>query len=111
MATPFVSLWAFSPSDSSEWFIDSKSALAIVARHAGFLDGHILHSPDEPNRYLIEARWQDVGSYRRALSSTEMKMHVWPFLASMLTEPTVYETLHRIDQSGVRDYETGLASD
>ena len=111
MAIPFVSVWPFAPANSELWLNEAKTALQIVAQQSGFLDGHIVHSPDEPSRYLIEARWQDVGSYRRALSSTEMKLRVWPFLADMLNEPTVYETLYRIDLTGTNSFETSLASD
>ena len=111
MTIPFVSLWGFTSQDSEQWRLEAQTALTVVAQHSGFLDAQILHSPDEPSRYLVEVRWQDVGSYRRAMSSTEMKLHVWPFLAGMLNEPTVYETLHRIDASGTVSFESSLASD
>ena len=46
---------------------------------------------DEPDLWVLATRWENVGSYRRALSSYDAKMHVQPFMAHALDEPSAYE--------------------
>ena len=38
-------------------------------------------------------RWRDVGSYRRALSSYDVKVGAVPLLSRAIDEPSAYETL------------------
>ena len=38
-------------------------------------------------------RWKDVGSYRRALSSYDVKVGAVPLLSRAIDEPSAYESL------------------
>jgi hypothetical protein len=40
-------------------------------------------------------RWRDVGSYRRALSSYDVKVTAVPLLSRALDEPSAYELYER----------------
>ena len=111
MSTPFVSSWAFTVDEGTQWLVDARGALETVSQQIGFQRASVLHSPEEPSRYVVICTWQDVGSYRRALSSTDMKLNVWPFLAAMHDEPSVYETLLETDSHGMRLYDTSLAAE
>ena len=68
-----------------------KVALAALAAAPGYVDGEIGQSLDELNLWTIVTRWQNVGSYRRALSSNRAKLEAIPVLALAINEPGAYE--------------------
>jgi hypothetical protein len=41
--------------------------------------------------WSLVTRWENVGSYRRALSTNDVKMNVIPTLAQAIDEPGAYE--------------------
>ena len=104
----FNSVWAFDVSDIKNWSANALAALVVLQVRDGFISGSIIRSPDEPQRHLVTCEWQDVGSYRRALSSTESKMQVWPFLADMIDQPSAYETLFQVTPEEIRTYDTSV---
>ena len=65
-------------------------ALETFAARDGFLSGDYGQNLDEPELWTLVTHWLNVGSYRRALSSTEIKMHVVPLLAQAIDEPGAY---------------------
>ncbi len=105
----FNSVWAFDVDDLTTWSAAALSALEVLQIKDGFIAGAIIRSPDEPQRHLVTCEWQDVGSYRRALSSTESKMIVWPFLAGMIDQPSAYETLLQVTPVEIRTYDTSVS--
>ena len=111
MHGPFYSLWEFDTSDEKSWLEGALSSLALLKDRDGFIQGHIMHSPDEPQRYAIECSWVDVGSYRRAIGSTLAKLHIWPFLADMINRPTALESLAIVTKEETQIYETSLDAD
>lgn len=68
-----------------------KVALAALAAAPGYVDGEIGQSLDELNLWTIVTRWQNIGSYRRALSSNRAKLEAIPVLALAINEPGAYE--------------------
>jgi hypothetical protein len=46
---------------------------------------------DEPTLWVLTTRWENVGSYRRALSSTRAKLEAIPVLARAIDEAGAYE--------------------
>ena len=68
-------------------------ALAVLADQRGYIGGEVGRNIDEPDLWVLSTRWSNVGSYRRALSSWEGKMHVQPLMAHALDEPSAYEVL------------------
>ena len=66
---------------------------------------------DSPQRYAIEISWVDVGSYRRALGSTQAKLVVWPFLADMLERPSAFEEMIAVGKTDMTSFETSLDAD
>ena len=47
---------------------------------------------DEPDLWLLTTTWTNVGSYRRALSSYDVKVAAVPLLSQAIDEPSAYET-------------------
>lgn len=67
------------------------TALGALADRPGYVDGTIGRNLDDPTLWSLVTRWADVGSYRRALSSYEVKLHAVPTLSRAIDEPSAYE--------------------
>jgi len=100
----FQSVWTFEREISDEWVADMSNALAVLQERDGFLSASIVQSVDEGSRCLVLTTWIDVGSYRRAVSSTRAKMVVWPMLADMKDEPSAFEELVLLTPSGIETF-------
>jgi hypothetical protein len=70
-----------------------EHALAVLAERPGYLSGTIGRNVDEPTLWLLATTWENVGSYRRALSSYDVKVAAVPMLSQAIDEPSAYETL------------------
>jgi hypothetical protein len=68
-------------------------ALDILAAKPGYVGGDVGRNVDDPALWVLTTRWQDVGSYRRALGSYEGKMHIQPLMVHALDEPSAYEVV------------------
>ncbi len=63
----------------------------VLAEATGFLGGEVGQNLDEPTLWVLTTRWENVGSYRRALSSTRAKLEAIPVLARAIDEAGAYE--------------------
>ena len=68
-------------------------ALGILAAKPGYLGGDVGRNVDDPTLWVLTTRWENVGSYRRALGSYESKMHIQPLMVHALDEPSAYEVV------------------
>ncbi|HEY5788713.1 MAG TPA: antibiotic biosynthesis monooxygenase [Microlunatus sp.] len=68
-----------------------SAALAVLRARTGFLAACLERNLDEPDLWVLVTRWQNVGSYRRALQGYESKVVVVPLLSEALDEPSAYE--------------------
>ena len=66
-------------------------ALAILAAKLGHVGGEVGRNVDDPTLWVLTTRWENVGSYRRALGSYEGKMHIQPLMVHAVDEPSAYE--------------------
>ena len=107
-AGPFHSLWHFDDCQSGDWLTRATGALAVLRELSGFIEAHIGHSVDEPGTYFVHTTWTDVGSYRRALSSTPSKLSVWPWLAGMRNEASAYESMYVVDTSSQTSFASSV---
>lgn len=71
---------------------DLAAARDVLAAGAGYVGGEIGRNVDDPELWVLTTRWENVGSYRRALSSYDAKLHAWPVLVNALEEPSAYES-------------------
>jgi hypothetical protein len=82
------------PEDDAEGFrSDLETALAVLSQRAGYADGRLGRNVDDPTLWTMVTRWRDVGSYRRALSSYDVKVGAVPLLSRAIDEPSAYEAL------------------
>ena len=105
----FRTVWSFTVSNVESWLVDATQAIEILTQRPGFIDASVIRSADEPEQLLVLTQWIDVGSYRRALSSHESKMGVWPFLANMHDQSSAFETLIEADAQGIAQFDTSIS--
>ena len=70
---------------------DLETAREALAACAGYTGGEIGRNVDDPELWVLSTRWENVGSYRRALSSYDVKLRAVVTLSRAIEEPTAYE--------------------
>jgi len=81
------------PPDVAAFVIEAGSAIAVLADRPGCLSAKVVRAIDDADLVLVVTEWQDVGSYRRALSSFDVKVRAVPLLATAADEPSAFETV------------------
>jgi len=82
------------PEDSGEEFRgELEAALEVLSQQRGYADGRLGRNVDDPTLWVMVTRWDDVGSYRRALSSYDVKVGAVSLLGRAIDEPSAYESL------------------
>lgn len=81
------------PAVEEEVRVGLLRALAILADKPGYVTGGVGRNVDDPTLWVLTTRWENVGSYRRALGSYEGKMHIQPLMVHALDEPSAYEVV------------------
>ncbi len=94
-----------------EFAEQGRAALAALTGQPGCLRGHFGRALDEPEYWLLQTEWQSTGSYRRALSSYDVKLHAVPVMYRAVDEPTAYEVLTQVDQDGTRAFQSDRSQD
>ena len=72
---------------------DLRAALAVLQAQPGCDDGRLGRNVDDPTLWVMVTRWRDVASYRRALSSYDVKVGAVPLLSRAIDEPSAFEDL------------------
>ena len=75
----------------ADFRLELEGVRAVLVEAAGFLGGEVGQNLDEPTLWVLTTRWENVGSYRRALSSTRAKLEAIPVLARAIDEAGAYE--------------------
>jgi heme-degrading monooxygenase HmoA len=76
---------------ASDFRAELEGVRDVLAEAAGFLGGEVGQNLDEPTLWVLTTRWENVGSYRRALSSTRAKLEAIPVLARAIDEAGAYQ--------------------
>ena len=82
------------------------AAHAALAERPGYLDGTVGRNLDDPELWVLTTRWDNVGAYRRALSSYDVKLNAVPLLSRALDEPSAYEVVTpdtRLNEASARE--------
>lgn len=79
------------PAGDVEFAEQARTAISVLAERVGFVSADLGRNIDEPELWTITTRWQNVGSYRRALQGYEAKVVVVPLLSEAVDEPSAYE--------------------
>jgi len=82
-----------SDSDAAAFRADLATAVGVLRDNPGFVGSDAGRNVDDPTLWALVTRWRDVGSYRRALSSYDVKLHAVPLLSRAIDEPSAFEDL------------------
>ena len=107
----FVALLRFRSRDVAALMALLRESVALLATKEGFVDARVSRAIDDGALVTLELSWDTVGSYRRALSSYDVKVQVVPIMSQALDEPTAFEVLHVRDARGAADATGALAAD
>lgn len=99
------------PHSSGAFLSDAEAALDLLRGRPGFVAATIGRSTDDAGLWVVTTSWTDVGSFRRALSSFEVKVGAVPLLASAIDEPTAFERLVEADEHGISRRDSDRAAD
>ena len=77
--------------ESAAFATDAKTAYEALSVCTGFIDGEYGQNLDQSTLWAIVTRWENVGSYRRALSAMRTKLEAIPLLARAIDELGAYE--------------------
>lgn len=72
---------------------DARAALEVLRQRPGFRRGTVGRCTDDAGLWVVVTWWDDVGSFRRALSAYEVKMTAVPVLATAIDEASAFEPL------------------
>lgn len=71
----------------------------LLSAKPGFRDAEVAQNLDEPDLWVLVTRWDNVGSYRRALGGYESKMIVVPLLSEAIDEPSAYAPPEQVGEN------------
>jgi quinol monooxygenase YgiN len=86
-----VSRFRVDEAETVEFAERIEAARTALAARPGYVDGAVGRNVDDPTLWLLQTRWADVGSYRRALSAYDVKVAAVPLLSQAVDEPSAYE--------------------
>jgi len=110
-APGFVALLRFRSHDVPALVAQLRGSVALLSTKPGFINAHMARAIDDPELIVLQLGWDTVGSYRRALSSYDVKVEVVPVMSQALDEPTAFEVLQFRDTGRVVDAPGALAAD
>jgi quinol monooxygenase YgiN len=90
-------------SDTDTFLQQGQAAVDVLSARTGFVSADLGRNLDEPTLWTITTRWQNVGSYRRALQGNESKMVVVPLLSLAIDEPSAYDDVDLVGENLARD--------
>lgn len=88
-----VSRFRVTAQDALAFRVDAERAHQTLAERPGYLRGTLGRNLDDPSLWSLVTHWENVGSYRRALSAYDVKLHAVPLLSRAVDEPSAYEVV------------------
>ena len=83
----------FVPDDVDGFLARARRAVALLAAQPGCEGVDLGRAVEEPDRWVLVARFATVTAYRRALQPFDVREHVVPLLSEAQPEPSTFETL------------------
>jgi hypothetical protein len=88
-----ISRFRYDEGDVATAEADLARCLEELAACTGFITGTVGRAIDDPGLWVLETRWDSVGTYRRALSSYQIKMTAVPLLSRALDVQSAFEVI------------------
>ena len=67
-----------------------RAAVEVLAKQPGFVSARTGRNVDDPELLALTLEFENIGSYRRALSPYDVKLTAVPLLSQAIDEPTAY---------------------
>jgi quinol monooxygenase YgiN len=99
-----VTRYLVPPGDAETFRGRAREALDALLAQPGCRRGNVGRSLDDPDRWVLATEWDSTGSYRRALSSYDVKLRAVPVMYHAIDEPTAYESLVEGTEDGLADH-------
>lgn len=93
MSVLVVSRFRVPVDEAGEFRPGLERAHEALAERPGFLAGWIGRNLDDQTLWTLVTTWENVGAYRRALSSYDVKLHAVPLLSRAIDEPSAFEVV------------------
>lgn len=77
--------------DAAHFEAQLSTALEAFSKCKGYVSGEYGQNLDELTLWSLVTHWENVGSYRRALSNNDVKMNAIPILAQAIDEPGAFQ--------------------
>jgi hypothetical protein len=77
--------------DAAHFEAQLSTALQAFSACKGYVSGELGQNLDDLTLWSLVTHWENVGSYRRALSNNDVKINAIPILAQAIDEPGAYE--------------------
>jgi quinol monooxygenase YgiN len=88
-----VSRFRVSEAEGEAFRRDVERAHEVLGERPGYESGRIGRNLDDPSLWALVTTWENVGAYRRALSSYDVKLHAVPLLSRAIDEPSAFEVV------------------
>lgn len=69
----------------------AREAVDALRGRPGFRRAQLARAVEDDTRWVLVSEWDGLGAWRRAISSSDVKMRAWPLLARAVDEPSAYE--------------------
>ncbi len=86
-----IARFSIALSQAKDFRSDLEAARDALAEAPGFIDAQIGQNLDDQTLWVLSTQWENIGSYRRALSAMRSKLEAIPVLALAIDEPGAYE--------------------
>ena len=81
------------PEDLAAFRTDIHAALDALSARPGHVQSRLAQALEDPAVWVLVSEWVDVGSYRRALSSYDVRMASVALMGAVIDEPTAFEVV------------------
>jgi quinol monooxygenase YgiN len=86
--------------DDESFRADVRQAIEALSSRPGHVATRLAQALDDPSLWVLVSEWVNVGSYRRALSSYDVKMASGVLMGAVVNEPTAYEVVEPVVAGG-----------
>jgi quinol monooxygenase YgiN len=84
------------PAQEDAFRADVRQAIEALASRPGHVASRLAQALDDPSTWVLVSEWVNVGSYRRALSSYDVKMASGVLMGAVVNEPTAYDVVESV---------------
>jgi quinol monooxygenase YgiN len=81
------------PEDLDAFRTQVRAAIEALASRPGHVASRLAQALDDPNVWVLLSEWVNVGSYRRALSSYDVRMASAVLMGAVVDEPTAFDVV------------------